>query len=53
MVLVAAAVNLAVTGIVHALGLAGGNEGIPDRPWWIMAVTIFSQAFLLQVSLKR
>ena len=48
MVLVAAAVNLAVTGIVHALGLAGGNEGIPDRPWWIMAVTIFSQAFLLQ-----
>ena len=48
MVLVAAAVNLAVTGIVHALGLAGGNEGIPDRPWWIMAVMIFSQAFLLQ-----
>ena len=48
MVLVAAAVNLAVTGIVHALGLAGGNEGIPDRPWWIIAATIFSQAFLLQ-----
>ena len=48
MVLVAVAVNLAVAGIVHALGLAGGNEGIPDRPWWIMAVTIFSQAFLLQ-----
>jgi len=48
MVLVAVAVNLAVAGIVHTLGLAGGNEGIPDRPWWIMAVTIFSQAFLLQ-----
>ena len=48
MVLVAVAVNLAVAGIVHALGLAGGNEGIPDRPWWIIAVTIFSQAFLLQ-----
>ena len=32
MVLVAVAVNLAVAGIVHALGLAGGNEGIPDRP---------------------
>jgi len=48
MVLVAVAVNLAVAGIVHALGLAGGNEGVPDRPWWIMAVTIFSQAFLLQ-----
>lgn len=48
MVLVAVAVNLAVSGIVHALGLAGGNEGIPDRPWWIIAATIFSQAFLLQ-----
>jgi len=48
MVLVAVAVNLAVAGFVHSLGLAGGNEGIPDRPWWIMAVMIFSQAFLLQ-----
>ena len=48
MVLVAVAVNLAVAGVVHILGLAGGNEGIPDRPWWIIAVTIFSQAFLLQ-----
>ena len=48
MVLVAVAVNLAVAGIVHALGLAGGNEGIPDRPWWIIAATIFSQAFFLQ-----
>ena len=48
MVLVAVAVNLAVAGFVHALGLAGGNEGIPDRPWWIIAVTIFSQSFLLQ-----
>ena len=48
MIVAAIAVEFAVAGIVHALGLAGGNEGIPDRPWWIMAVTIFSQAFLLQ-----
>ena len=48
MVLVAVAVNLAVAGIVHALGLAGGNEGMPNRPWWIIAAVIFSQAFFLQ-----
>ncbi|PKY95317.1 CPBP family intramembrane metalloprotease domain-containing protein [Actinomyces naeslundii] len=48
MVLVAVAVNLAVAGIVHALGLAGGNEGMPNRPWWFIAAAIFSQAFFLQ-----
>ena len=48
MIVAAIAVEFAVAGIVHALGLAGGNEGIPDRPWWIIAATIFSQAFLLQ-----
>ena len=48
MIVAAIAVEFAVAGIVHALGLAGGNEGIPDRPWWIIAATIFSQAFFLQ-----
>ena len=48
MFLVAVAVNLAVAGIVHALGLAGGNEGMPNRPWWFIAAAIFSQAFFLQ-----
>ena len=48
MVLVAIAVNLAVAGIVHALGLAGGNEGMPNGPWWFIAAAIFSQGFLLQ-----
>ena len=48
MVVTAIAVEFAVAGVVHILGLASGNEGIPDRPWWIIAVTIFSQAFLLQ-----
>ena len=48
MVVAAIAVEFAVAGVVHILDLAGGNEGIPDRPWWIIAVTIFSQAFLLQ-----
>ena len=48
MVVAAIAVEFAVAGVVHILGLAGGNEGIPDRPWWIIAVTIFSQSFLLQ-----
>ena len=48
MIVAAIAVEFAVAGVVHILGLAGGNEGIPDRPWWIIAATIFSQAFLLQ-----
>ena len=48
MVVAAIAVEFAVAGVVHILGLAGGNEAIPDRPWWIIAVTIFSQSFLLQ-----
>ena len=48
MVVVAIAVNLAVAGIVHALGLAGGNEGMPNGPWWFIAAAIFSQGFLLQ-----
>ena len=48
MVVAAIAVEFAVAGVVHILGLAGGNGGIPDRPWWIIAVTIFSQSFLLQ-----
>lgn len=48
MVVAAIAVEFAVAGVIHILGLAGGNEGVPDRPWWIIAVTIFSQAFLLQ-----
>lgn len=45
---IAVAVNLAVVGIVRVLGPAGRNEGTPDRPWWVMAVTILSQVLLLQ-----
>ena len=48
MVVAAIAVEFAVAGVVRILGLASGNEGMPNRPWWIIAAVIFSQAFLLQ-----
>ena len=48
MVVTAIAVEFAVAGVVHILGLASGNEGMPNRPWWFIAAAIFSQAFFLQ-----
>lgn len=48
MILIAVAVELAVAGLIHALGMASGDRAAPDLPWWAMVVATLSQAFLLQ-----
>ena len=48
MVLAALVVELAVAGIIHALGLAGGDQPTPQGPLWLVAIESFSIAFLLQ-----
>ena len=48
MILAALVVDLVVAGMLHALGLAGGDQPVPQGPPWLMIVEPFSIAFLLQ-----
>ena len=48
MILAALVVDLVVAGMLHALGLAGGDRPAPQGPPWLMIVESFSIAFLLQ-----
>ena len=48
MILAALVVDLVVAGMLHALGLAGGDQPVPQGPLWLVIVESFSIAFLLQ-----
>ena len=48
MILAALVVDLVVASMLHALGLAGGDQPVPQGPPWLMIVEPFSIAFLLQ-----
>jgi len=48
MILAALVVDLVVASIVHALGLAGGDQSVPQGSPWLVIVESFSIAFLLQ-----
>ena len=48
MILAALIVDLVVAGMLHALGLAGGDQPVPQGPLWLVIVESFSIAFLLQ-----
>ena len=48
MILAALVVDLVVAGMLHVLGLAGGDQPVPQGPPWLMIVESFSIAFLLQ-----
>ena len=48
MILAALVVDLVVAGMLHALGLAGGDQPVSQGPLWLVIVESFSIAFLLQ-----
>lgn len=48
MILAALVVDLVVASMLHALGLAGGGQPVPQGPPWLMIIEPFSIAFLLQ-----
>ena len=48
MILAALVVDLVVASMVHVLGLAGGDQPVPQGPPWLVIVESFSVAFLLQ-----
>ena len=48
MILAALVVDLVVASMVHVLGLAGGDQPVPQGPPWLVIVESFSIAFLLQ-----
>ena len=48
MILATLVVDLVVASMVHVLGLAGGDQPVPQGPPWLVIVESFSVAFLLQ-----